>query len=170
MADEAEWARRKSRLNHRVLQNRFLLALRAVETELQASGLAPEHEAELLGETLPGWPALRAQVREIAAEFPAAMSPAALFEEEPLSRLAATEREATESLVVGLWRSRHRVDAVLARVDDALAESDDLYRRVVEEWAEASPEKRLERLRAFSSACLRVSEALSALPAGRRGV
>lgn len=164
------WSRAKSYLNHRVLHNQFLLALRAAEVDLEAGRLTGELEAELLGEVLPRWSAVRTEIESCASQFEEAMSPGLLLETPPLNGLGPKERAWFHDLVDGLWRVRHRVEAKLADLAVTLEVVNCRHSSLVASWTHLSQAERVAELHALADACADVSRSLSSLPSGARGV
>lgn len=164
------WIRAKSELNHRVLQNQFILAVRAAERDLASGRLTGGLESELRVQVLPRWPELRGRIDQIAAQCEEAISPSALFERPPFNGLLPSEWQWLREVTVGLWKSRYRVTAILSELSAALARVDGAQGALAGAWEDMQDRDRIAGLRELADACLEVSRLLSSLPSRTRGV
>lgn len=170
MVRPADWVRQKSDLNHRILHNQHILALRAAEQDLASGRLTEDLEVELRRQVLPRWPSLRSQIERAASQCEAAMSPELAFDNPPLSGLPPAEKRWLRQLTVGLWKSRHPVDEILGHLSAAIARVEVLHATLSEEWAVMNNPDRVTGLRELGDACVEVSRLLSSLPSGYRGI
>ena len=160
----SSWETDRQRLDHRVLNNQFLLVLRDAIRLIEDGQLTDDLEGRLLREDLPRWPELLEEITDLVARFGREMSPVCLFRREPLHNMAADDREWLAELVETLWRSRCRVDTLVDSTGLDLGLCDASFQRLVDAWEEDRDSMRLKRLSLFADACEILSWGLSRFP------
>ncbi len=167
MTDASAWRSRKTRLNHRVLHNQFILSLRAVQSKLEIAPLSAEREDELLGEILPRWHSIRHEIDALMATMDVTMSPTLFFHVPPLDALPSDSHGWLQEVAVALWRSRNGTGDLIEGTSLQLSNVDTIHAELTAGWSAFSQSERRERVERLADACIAVSEELSRLPSTR---
>lgn len=122
------WQQRRSRLNHDWLKNQYLQALGRWLNILDGHVRHGETERTFIASVLPQWESHCPEVRELIDDFPAAMTPARLFEIEPLCRCDGDTIRWLPPVVDQVWRARYQVDECVAEALSALDGASTTYR------------------------------------------
>jgi hypothetical protein len=121
------WVQRRNRFQHDWLKNRYLLQLGHYLNFLDDLIEDPDLEAQFFNEMLPEWLVHRSEVLQLISDFEFCMSPLRLFDEFPLTLLAAEARLWLSETVHSLWRARHPVSEWVRTGLDAVKAVDRAY-------------------------------------------
>ena len=157
------WQQRRSRLNHDWLKNQYLQALGRWLNILDGHVRHRETERTFIVSVLPQWESHCPEVRELIDDFPKSMTPARLFEIEPLCRCDVDTIRWLPPIVDQIWRARYKVDECVAEARLALDEASAAYRslsRGIRACGDHAPVAELRKKRDVFARFLDASEVL----------
>jgi hypothetical protein len=165
------WQKDRADLNHDWLRNRFIVGLGNWLRILEGSVSDPDFEEGFLVDWLPEWERNQGNILCLIQRFEREMSPAVLFEMEPLSRVRVEVRESGKRIVDSLWRLRYPIREWQSEAFERLAEANRLYAELgyvlsLKENRSSVADCRdlVEGFKQFRQACHELSEALSNFP------
>jgi hypothetical protein len=162
------WIRHRGELNHDWLKNQFGTALRAHRNSIRGLVTNPSLDNASLGLLLMEWESRVSEMKTLISTFEEALSPSALFEEEPL-RNAGFRPDFEKSLRVlvhDLWKRRMDLPNLVSMALEKLDESRSCATRLraaLESNSNGSAQI-LDGLTGFLGSIRELSEALSAFP------
>jgi len=117
------WQKRRAAFNHDLLKNRYLIALSKWLNLLNGEIEDARFEKLFISSLLPMWEDARKEVFNIAIDFEKQMSPAILFDAQPLSNCTAFTKTWLPFVVHELWLERcdvrSKVEDLLQKIDAA---------------------------------------------------
>lgn len=158
----ADWQERRSELNHDWLKNTYLKQLQALIIRLQNSHPDLGRIREFLASDLYEWRTRRPDAVALLDEAEEALSPAALFDEAPLSDCAELDRAWLAFIVHDLWLARRPVREWCESGRQALEQVDARFEEAAKDLA-GRVDIDLQRLRGRLEAFAALADAILAL-------
>ena len=168
---EVEWQSKRNRFNHDWLKNHYLLALSKLLNILDDRIEDTDFVSEYLNGGFQIWEREHSEALALVEQFAASMSPSVLFTRTPYSNLL-NQLSCLPALTDALWRSKYRIDELVADARDAAVAANKDYLLIVAILKEKSAtdatvgqDRELRELFAsFRSHCSALAEAIELLP------
>jgi hypothetical protein len=163
-----EWQRRKSAFNHDWLKNRYLNNLDGFIAVLEKRKPDINHLLHFL-KNWRQWEQQKGEARWLLGAFETHMSPAVLFEEEPLNRLEEESGRWLKELIHSLWSTRYVIKKLIKNAENNFLHAENLYLSIDAKLnkIEHNPvnlKDILQEFKGFKKACKAFSGSLSKLP------
>jgi hypothetical protein len=161
------WLRHRGEINHDWLKNQFGTALRAHRNSIRGLVTNPSLGCESLRQLVTEWESRASEIEVLVFSFEEALSPSALFREEPLrsAGFCPELERSLQGLVHELWKCRLNLPSLVSTAVEKLEEARSYATRLRNALESAdNSEEILDALTAFLCSIRILSEALSAFP------
>jgi hypothetical protein len=164
----SQWQMTRSAFNHDWLKNRYLNNLGGFIALLESENPDMDHLEEFLALDFIQWEEKSQKVEWLIRSFETEMSPATLFNYEPLKRMEKHCHAWLKKWVHALWLSRYSLREKIDRVNRLFSNTWDHYRKIdnklkIIDKTAANLKQMLPEFSAFRETCLSFSKSLSQL-------
>lgn len=173
----SSWQERRDKFNHDWLKNKYMPALGTFLNLLDDEIKDVEFERSFISEILPQWELHRDEAFALPKDFEEKMSPKALFDYIPLSRLENETKEWLSKLVHALWLTRHPIKQWMFDATASAYEVDAEYillKKKLREFEDLQSTQALKTMRGefvtFRKQCQNLARAIEKFPSEVKGI